>query len=172
MTLEQLHDLQCYLEDIAPEVLFSRSRKWDVIKHRKAFCVVARSYKITCREIGKYLADFDHSTIVHNVQAFEYELGKKRDELQLLVDRLSGKISDKPLNFWVFPGLEIKAKRKKAKKRSLKKLSNEKLSPWMRNLLEAIKAEPWASEFRLKQKTGLAKSTIQKMKRKLKPYLS
>jgi chromosomal replication initiation ATPase DnaA len=93
VTLEQLHDLQCYLEGIGPEVLFSRSRKWDVIKHRKAFCVVARGYKITYREIGQYLAGFDHSTIVHNVQGFEYELGEKRDELQLLVDRLSGKIS-------------------------------------------------------------------------------
>ena len=164
MTLEQLHDLQCYLEGIAPEVLFSRSRKWDVIKHRKAFCVVARGYKITCREIGQYLAGFDHSTIVHNVQAFEYELGEKRDELQLLVDRLSGKILDKPLNFWVFPGLEIKVKEKKKRP--------DRLSPGMRNLLECINAEPWASDFRLKQKTGLAKSTIQKMKRKLKPYLS
>jgi hypothetical protein len=164
VTLEQLHDLQCYLEGIGPEVLFSRSRKWDVIKHRKAFCVVARGYKITYREIGQYLAGFDHSTIVHNVQGFEYELGEKRDELQLLVDRLSGKISDKPLNFWVFPGLEIKVKEKKKRP--------DRLSPGMRNLLNAINAEPWASDFRLKQKTGLAKSTIQKMKRKLKPYLS
>ena len=88
MTLLELHRLQCSVEGLDFSHIKKKSRKWDAIKYRKAFIIVARlDLAYTMEEIGLYLNQ-DHSTIVHTIKQYKEELGDKKKEVTDIVERL------------------------------------------------------------------------------------
>jgi hypothetical protein len=53
-----------------PIPLDSKLRERDIVELRSIFCYLARSMKYNLTSIGEFLGKRDHTTIIHNVNAF------------------------------------------------------------------------------------------------------
>ena len=71
-----LEELESCFEPFLPERfgsplrLGAKCRKRELVELRNIFCALARMMRFTFTDIGKYLGDRDHTTVIHNVKTF------------------------------------------------------------------------------------------------------
>ena len=72
--LSKIARILCEYYDVSEKVMFSKSRKREIITKRQVFHFLAKKLtKHNLSEIGRYYVDnvFDHSTVIHSVKTVQ-----------------------------------------------------------------------------------------------------
>ena len=98
MIILTLPELEKYFEPHVPAVLFGRKvtlgtkdRSRELVELRCIFFFIARSMKYGLKQLGRYLGNRDHTTVIHGINTFRnlYETDERfREKYYLIINNI------------------------------------------------------------------------------------